>query len=47
MEEEQEFKEFAAQPGAMDRIFARIAPQVRICCLVCASWEGPSRSAWV
>ena len=28
MEEEQEFKEFAAQPGAMDRIFARIAPQV-------------------
>jgi hypothetical protein len=29
LEEEQEFKEFAAQPGAMDRIFARIAPQVR------------------
>ena len=28
MEEEQEFKEFAAQPGASDRIFARIAPQV-------------------
>lgn len=28
LEEEQEFKEFAAQPGAMDRIFARIAPQV-------------------
>jgi len=28
LEEEAEFKEFAAQPGAMDRIFARIAPQV-------------------
>lgn len=27
MEEEAEFKEFASQPGAMDRIFARIAPQ--------------------
>lgn len=31
MEEEAEFKEFASQPGAMDRIFARIAPQVGIC----------------
>jgi hypothetical protein len=28
LEEEQEFKEFAALPGATDRIFARIAPQV-------------------
>ena len=28
LDEEQEFKEFAAAPGAMDRIFARIAPQV-------------------
>ena len=29
LEEEAEFKEFAAQPGASDRIFARIAPQAR------------------
>ena len=28
MEEEQEFKDFAASPGAMDSIFGRIAPQV-------------------
>ncbi|PSC72741.1 DNA replication licensing factor MCM5 [Micractinium conductrix] len=28
LEEEAEFKEFAAQPGASDRIFARIAPQI-------------------
>ncbi|EFN58868.1 hypothetical protein CHLNCDRAFT_34202 [Chlorella variabilis] len=28
LEEEVEFKEFAAQPGAMERIFARIAPQI-------------------
>ena len=29
MEEEQEFRDFAQQPGVTDRIFARIAPQVR------------------
>lgn len=28
LEEEAEFKEFASQPGAMDQIFARIAPQI-------------------
>eukprot|EP00887_Chlorella_sp_A99_P001470 scaffold8.g1470.t1 len=28
MEEEQEFKDFAAQPGATERIFERIAPQI-------------------
>ncbi|KAK9810367.1 hypothetical protein WJX72_009530 [[Myrmecia] bisecta] len=28
MEEEQEFKEYAAQPGVTDRIFAQIAPQI-------------------
>lgn len=45
LEEEQEFKEFAAQPGAADRIFSRIAPQVRAAlrhalrafCRLCAS----------
>lgn len=33
LEEEQEFKEFASQPGAMERIFDRIAPNVRSCFL--------------
>ena len=40
MEEEQEFKEFAAQPGASDRIFARIAPQV------CAGLGRPCCCCW-
>ncbi len=28
VEEEQRFKEFAAQPAVTDRIFARMAPQI-------------------
>lgn len=40
MEEEQEFREFAAQPGASDRIFARIAPQVGgLCCVAGTVWQ--------